>query len=135
MSPGKKLLDIKIIKPVLTSMDNFGNETNEIRIEKIYEHEPYYDFFKSERKINNDDLQKAILIILSKFIQDDLEHIVLDLNVCVDMLQKGNIYSDLDNYLKEHEIMKKFIRKKGLWNELLNDDEFIEYLRKDYNGK
>lgn len=41
---------------------------------------------------------------------------------------------DLDEFKQEHAIMKKFIISKGLWNELLNYDSFVEYLRNDWKG-
>lgn len=37
--------------------------------------------------------------------------------------------------VKEHAIMKRIIVENGLWNTLLNDEEFVKYLREDYEGK
>jgi hypothetical protein len=35
---------------------------------------------------------------------------------------------------KEHHIMKRFICTTGMWNDFLNYDEFLKYLREDYEG-
>lgn len=48
--------------------------------------------------------------------------------------QKDEI-NELYNMKKEHSIMKRLIVDNGLWEKLLNDDEFITYLREDYTGK
>lgn len=37
----------------------------------------------------------------------------------------------LKEFKKEHEIMKKILIEKGLWETLLNDDRFLEYLREE----
>ena len=37
--------------------------------------------------------------------------------------------TDLDEFKKEHRIMKRFIYTNGLWNRFLNYDAFIDYLR------
>lgn len=42
--------------------------------------------------------------------------------------------TDLDEFRKEHAIMKKFIYTNGLWNKFLNYDSFIEYLKNDWKG-
>ena len=39
--------------------------------------------------------------------------------------------TDLDEFKKEHNIMKRFIYTNGLWNRLLNYDAFIDHLRND----
>ena len=39
--------------------------------------------------------------------------------------------TDLDEFKKEHNIMKRFIYTNGLWNRFLNYDAFIDYLRDD----
>ena len=39
--------------------------------------------------------------------------------------------TDLDEFKKEHNIMKRFIYTNGLWNKFLNDDAFIDHLRND----
>ena len=37
--------------------------------------------------------------------------------------------TDLDEFKKEHNIMKRFIYTNGLWNRFLNYDAFIDHLR------
>ena len=39
--------------------------------------------------------------------------------------------AQLKEFKKEHEIMKKILIEKGLWETLLNDDRFLEYLREE----
>ena len=39
--------------------------------------------------------------------------------------------TDLDEFKKEHNIMKRFIYTNGLWNRFLNYDAFIYHLRND----
>ena len=39
--------------------------------------------------------------------------------------------TDLDEFKKEHNIMKRFIYTNGLWNGFLNYDAFIDHLRND----
>lgn len=51
----------------------------------------------------------------------------------IDVLK--NLYleavTDLDEFKKEHSIMKRFIYTNGLWNRFLNYDAFIDRLRND----
>ena len=39
--------------------------------------------------------------------------------------------TDLDEFKKEHNIMKRFIYTNGLWNRFLNYDAFIDHLKND----
>ena len=39
--------------------------------------------------------------------------------------------AQLKEFKKEHEIMKKILIEKGLWETLLNDDRFLVYLREE----
>ena len=39
--------------------------------------------------------------------------------------------TDLDEFKKEHNILKRFIYTNGLWNRFLNYDAFIDHLRND----
>ena len=55
-------------------------------------------------------------------------------DLMVDAIKKKQ-EAELYNMLQEHEIMKKFIIKNGLWEKFLNDDEFLKYLREDYTGE
>lgn len=43
--------------------------------------------------------------------------------------------TDLDEFKKEHSIMKRFIYTNGLWNRFLNYDAFIDHLRNDNTAK
>lgn len=43
--------------------------------------------------------------------------------------------TDLDEFKKEHNIMKRFIYTNGLWNRFLNYDAFIDHLRDDNIAK
>lgn len=47
----------------------------------------------------------------------------------IEELQREN--ARLKEFKKEHEIMKKILIEKGLWETLLNDDRFLEYLREE----
>lgn len=55
----------------------------------------------------------------------------------IDILK--NLYleavTDLDEFKKEHNIMKRFIYTNGLWNRFLNYDAFIDHLRNDNTTK
>ena len=53
-----------------------------------------------------------------------IEHVLSNF----DIIQKD------EEIWKEHDIMKRFIIKHNLWNEFLNDEDFIKYLREDYIG-
>ena len=49
----------------------------------------------------------------------------------VDNATKTKLFKYLDGLEEiktEHKIMKRILVKNGLWETLLNDDEFIEYL-------
>jgi hypothetical protein len=52
-----------------------------------------------------------------------------DFEQIIDTLQQEN--ARLKEFKKEHEIMKKILIEKGLWETLLNDDRFLEYLREE----
>ena len=39
--------------------------------------------------------------------------------------------TDLDEFKKEHNIMKRFVYTNGLWNRFLDYDAFIDHLRND----
>ena len=53
---------------------------------------------------------------------DDLKDYIIN-------LQQEN--ARLKEFKNEHEIMKKILIEKGLWETLLNDDRFLEYLREE----
>lgn len=48
--------------------------------------------------------------------------------------ENAKLQKDLHDFKSEHNIMKKILIDHGLWEELLNNDEFIKYLREDYEG-
>lgn len=37
----------------------------------------------------------------------------------------------LEEYKREHRIMKRILHENGLWETFLNDDEFLKYLKED----
>lgn len=47
----------------------------------------------------------------------------------IEELQQEN--ARLKEFKKEHDIMKKILIEKGLWETLLNDDRFLEHLREE----
>lgn len=52
----------------------------------------------------------------------------------VDNITKSELFeylSDLEDMKTEHKIMKRILVENGLWETLLNDSEFIEYLDKE----
>lgn len=42
----------------------------------------------------------------------------------------NNIINELEEFKEEHEIMKQILIENNLWETLLNDDRFLEHLRK-----
>lgn len=44
--------------------------------------------------------------------------------------QKENIINELEEFKEEHKIMKQILIENNLWETLLNDDRFLEHLRK-----
>ena len=46
----------------------------------------------------------------------------------------AKLQKDLYDFKSEHDIMKKMLIDHGLWEELLNNDQFLKYLREDYEG-
>ena len=42
----------------------------------------------------------------------------------------NNIINELEEFKEEHKIMKQILIENNLWGTLLNDDRFLEYLRK-----
>lgn len=53
----------------------------------------------------------------------------------VELPQSTLSNKDILDMKTEHRIMKRIIQENGLWETLLNDKEFLEYLRKDYEGE
>ena len=69
--------------------------------------------------------EEELLKVLNKeksYTEEDLLLFIYD-------LRKEN--AQLKEFKKEHEIMKKILIEKGLWETLLNDDRFLEYLREE----
>lgn len=62
---------------------------------------------------------------LSFEINQELIHLMKQI---VELQQENAL---LKEFKKEHEIMKKILIEKGLWENLLNDDRFLEYLREE----
>ena len=42
-----------------------------------------------------------------------------------------NTLHELEDFKIENKIMTRFIKEHGLWETLLNDDEFVKHLRED----
>ena len=61
---------------------------------------------------------------------DDIKDIPKDMIITEFLRQRKELH---DIYV-EHKIMKRILIEHGLWEELLNDDEFLEFLREDYKG-
>lgn len=61
----------------------------------------------------------------------DIEHL---LRTCkaLDYSQKEieRLNNELEEFKEEHKIMKQILIENNLWETLLNDDRFLEYLRK-----
>lgn len=62
-----------------------------------------------------------------------------ELAYCEDCYQEliaenAKLQKDLHDFKSEHDIMKKMLIDHGLWEELLNNDKFLKYLREDYEG-
>ncbi len=60
-------------------------------------------------------------------------------NYCEDCYQdliseNAKLQKDLHDFKIEHDIMKRILCQHGLWETLLNDKEFIKYLKEDYTG-
>ena len=57
--------------------------------------------------------------------------------ISIDILKELYLQTvtDLDEFKKEHSIMKRFIYTNGLWNRFLNYDAFIDHLRNDNTTK
>lgn len=129
----KKLFDMKIIVPHLLSLDNYGNENTELVITDIDETDRLYDILKDSKEITNKELNDAIKVVLTKMTQEKMKHIVVDLDRFADQYDKEKT-SNVDDFLQEHRIMKKFIIENGLWEKFINNKDFINYLREDWNG-
>ncbi len=61
---------------------------------------------------------------------DDLKDVPKDMIINEFLRHRKELH---DIYV-EHKIMKKILIENNLWEELLNDDEFLEFLREDYEG-
>ena len=61
----------------------------------------------------------------------DIEHL---LRTCkaLEYSQKEieRLNNELEEFKEEHKIMKQILIENNLWETLLNDDRFLEYLRK-----
>ena len=64
-----------------------------------------------------------------KTIRDPKELDEIPIDILKELYLKA--VTDLDEFKKEHNIMKRFIYTNGLWNRFLNYDAFIDHLRND----
>ena len=76
----------------------------------------------------NEEINKIINWIEMSYTRLNYKEELLLVNY-TKQLQKEN--AQLKEFKKEHEIMKKILIEKGLWETLLNDDRFLEYLREE----
>lgn len=82
----------------------------------------------------NEKIGKIKLELLKEeFIKQIKDSYTLNLSMVLleefENLQQEN--ARLKEFKKEHEIMKKILIEKGLWETLLNNDRFLEYLREE----
>ena len=78
--------------------------------------------------IVNEEINKIINWIEISYTRLNYKEELLLVNY-IKQLQQEN--ARLKEFKKEHEIMKKILIEKGLWETLLNDDRFLEYLREE----
>ena len=76
----------------------------------------------------NEEINKIINWIEMSYTRLNYKEELLLVNY-IKYLQQEN--ARLKENKKEHEIMKKILIENGLWETLLNDDRFLEYLREE----
>lgn len=99
--------------------------------------------FKHMAKTMSDIGAKSADLIKNGSLKDSCSHCGTDMKeanikYCERCYQKlisenAKLQKDLHDFKSEHNIMKKILIDHGLWEELLNNDEFLKYLREDYN--
>lgn len=65
-------------------------------------------------------------------IRDPKELAAIDDEILIKLYIKA--INDLDEYKREHSIMKRFIYTNGLWNKFLKYDGFVDYLKNEWKG-
>lgn len=70
--------------------------------------------------------------ILTRFAENQNDELLEDLSDYVINSQKEieRLNNELEEFKEEHKIMKQILIENNLWETLLNDDRFLEYLRK-----
>lgn len=99
--------------------------------------------FKHMAETMSDIGAKSANLIKNGSLKDSCSHCGADMKeantkYCERCYQKlisenAKLQKDLHDFKSEHNIMKKILIDHGLWEELLNNDEFLKYLREDYN--
>lgn len=82
--------------------------------------------------VSNESMTESEKMLYFKTIRDPKELAEIDDEILVQLYLEA--VTDLDEFKKEHAIMKRFIYTNGLWNRFLNYDGFLDYLRNDYKG-
>lgn len=129
-----KYLDMKIVSPGTSTVDSEGKEVVEFIITSLTPNDKCYNTFNKKEKVTQRQLSEAIDTILAKCIQENIARIWVDLNErsVPKRRKKPLTKKDQEMLIKEHEIMKNYICNKGLWNDFLNDEDFVDYLNDDY---
>lgn len=89
------------------------------------------DLTEKELKEALDILKHPIMInnqVYKYFDEKNYERLKNTYLKCLD------IYNKLDTLIeisKEHKILKQFIIDNGMWEKLLNDEKFLEWMRED----
>ena len=74
-----------------------------------------------------EEKKKALDLHIDNYYKNDCETAI-----CRELVKERdaieNVLKELKDYKTEHKIMKKILVEHNLWETLINDDEFIEYL-------
>lgn len=90
-----KTLDIKIMAPILQSIDRFGSESIEKLVTSIDSCDgEIYDILKNAKKVTDKDLHSAICTLLGYFVQHNIKGVNVDID----------LYSEtVKNYFKKED--------------------------------
>lgn len=89
------------------------------------------DLTEKELKEALDILKHPIMInnqVYKYFDEENYERLKTTYLKCL------NIYNKLDTLIeisKEHKILKQFIIDNGMWEKLLNDEKFLDWMEED----
>ncbi len=90
---------------------------------------------RKEKQIKQQNILRIIPRAIHLYLQDkreekDLQSVPKDMLIFEFMRQR----KELHDISIEHKIMKRILIENNLWQILLDDDEFLEFLREDYEG-